>query len=1465
MIMVSSAGMQVILKGARVTNGGARQGYDPGYYPGRAMAREKSAAGYHLNAAQGGEEPGRWFGPGAEALGFADGQVVQADPYMLVYAEQRDPNTGERMGRARGNYKQFDEHLARKLAVEPHATAERRLQLEREAAQETRRSPLYTDVTISHNKSVSVLHAAFREKARQAGLRGDREERAVWLAREARVKEILQEANHAGLLHMDEWGGWTRTGYHGKRQEAVETGRWARALPIVTTWLQGTSRAGEPHDHSHNVFARMAITQHDQKARTLDTRTLVTQIGHMIAIVDAHVQSALAREFGVRWEPRDDGKGHEIRGIGKDIRDLYSTRTVEVTGEGARLAAKWEAKYGRVPNAREMQFIMDEAHFTSRHGKEGTVDWDVLGAKWDATLGGQLAGIADAVCDFHGRRNDSVPSADVQQRAIDQAVARIQAGQSTWTESDFMQSLAWSMGDEFAGMEPAARDELMHEMAARAISVDGGVKCLEAEEWPPVPADLRRDLDNRSVYTRPGVTRYASVGQLDMETRLIQQARHNGAPSVSRETAARLLGADPDKLTALLHERAQNATELTSTGLRMDQAAMVFEALTSGKRVSVGVGPAGSGKTHTVAAGARAWESTGRRVVGVANSQAAANVLRRAGLSTTFNSSQFLGLRPGMPVAEGMPVDIGAGDLVIIDEGSALQMSHLARIVDLADKAGAKVNVIGDHEQLTSVESGGGMQLLANKLGYTQLAEPVRFAEQWERDASLRLRAGDKTAVEDYAEHGRIYGAEESQAFDQLRQRYVAGRLEGHDMILMARTRDDCRELSRQIREDLVHLGLVDAGQTVPLSDGAVASARDLIVQRVNDHHFITDGDHDLANGDMFVVESVRGTAAMVRRVIETSEGVRLADCPVRYGLEHLSTSDLGYAVTGHKGMGGTWAKSLSLWRGGESRQWGYVGLTRGRLQNVAFVVTHSAREEQWQTRQGEHRSERVVVPPKAADPAPGTLPAPELARHQRVMAERAGLPPEPQPPDDPQRDFRGVMADVLDRQEKEQSATEYARDSLVRADDLGVLYSRWMDLSREAEQAHFHQMITDALPTKYKTVDLGPQETWLHRTMRNAQYAGLDVQRVLDAAVNGSSLDGARNVASVVDARMRKAVGRLVPAPLPRWADRAAAHPEPVKSGYLHQVGQAMDDRMGREGAFAAESAPPWAVKALGPVPEDEAERTNWEERVGKLAAYRAIFGWSDKDDPIGPEPSEESPEQRAIWFDAFRAQASSPVLDLAKLGDKSLLKIRANYQTETRWAPPHVGKQLQAARMGADTAHAQAVRAEAEAKIAKDASTAAGHAALAKSAKALEAHYRERESILAPVQEDRELWDDMARGGMQLALAADAAYRQRHPKVQMPPLKSAEPTVPAPEDELWAPADTPHWVTELPAQRETFRAEYEARQGVRIPSEDPEEAHEGEAWTPYSLQQQAIQQPPVPQMQLSKDVVRATREAEA
>jgi AAA domain len=90
---------------------------------------------------------------------------------------------------------------------------------------------------------------------------------------------------------------------------------------------------------------------------------------------------------------------------------------------------------------------------------------------------------------------------------------------------------------------------------------------------------------------------------------------------------------------------------------------------------------------------------------------------------------------------------IPPGSLIVADEASMISITHLATLTEYAARNGCKLLLAGDQEQLAAVEGGGAMMLLADRLGYVQLAEPVRFTAAWERAASFRLRAGDATAL----------------------------------------------------------------------------------------------------------------------------------------------------------------------------------------------------------------------------------------------------------------------------------------------------------------------------------------------------------------------------------------------------------------------------------------------------------------------------------------------------------------------------------------------------------------------------------------------------------------------------------------------------------------------------------------------------------------------------------------------
>src|SRR5258708_36336111 len=101
-----------------------------------------------------------------------------------------------------------------------------------------------------------------------------------------------------------------------------------------------------------------------------------------------------------------------------------------------------------------MLLISDEAKLASRRGKDDEpIDWAKLAAKWARTVGGELAAQA-GVCDFDARRRDHGPSPEVQEQAIRDALAQVQAQHSSWTTRDLMRSLASPMVPDFDAMSP---------------------------------------------------------------------------------------------------------------------------------------------------------------------------------------------------------------------------------------------------------------------------------------------------------------------------------------------------------------------------------------------------------------------------------------------------------------------------------------------------------------------------------------------------------------------------------------------------------------------------------------------------------------------------------------------------------------------------------------------------------------------------------------------------------------------------------------------------------------------------------------------------------------------------------------------------------------------------------------------------------------------------------------------------
>jgi AAA domain/TrwC relaxase len=1053
------------------------KGYDLDYVW-RAVGEAYRGAGYYLAAAEAGEPPGTWWGPGAERLGFVVGQQVQREPYDLLFGERKEPG-GAKLGRAPANAGKAAEIYKGLLAAEPGADDHRRAVLRIEAQRQARQSPLYFDLTVSWSKDISIFHASLGAAIQRARDEGDRRGEALAAGLLAEADAILRHANDAALAYVQREAGYVRTGSHVTRVGGKESGQFREADLAVASWYQHTSRDGDMQLHTHNQIAHVAFTRHDSKWRAPDSTAYYEHARAAGQVASVHAEAAMTRRFGMSWVPRADGMGFGINGIGADLMGVFSHRRGEITTlVGQELVPRFQAEHGRPPNQRELATLQEQATLRTRKGKDGVTDWDAATRGWQAKaaqkVGVDLASLYRRVS--HLERNRSAPrdagpelTQDEITRAMHKALEKCSRENSKWTRADLIANLG-RMLPRYAA-DPAGQVALLEEVADRALAGEfGPVVCLEAPEAAPAPASLRR-ADGRSVYQRHGGVKYATRVQLSREEQLVAQAGARGALSMTREEAARALGAEADELEAALHQPPDTEVKTAACGLRMDQAAAASYVLTSNRRVEVIVGPAGAGKTRVLAQIGMAWSHG--RVVGITPSQSSRDVLVGAGVAESYNFARFLGHLRDRRGALG-PVELSRGDLIVIDEASMISNPDLADIIDYAARTGAKVAMALDHQQLQAVESGGGASLVTRTQGHVQLPEPVRFTEQWERSASLGLREGKAAALADYAEHGRIRAGTAEQILDAAAQHYVAHTLEGKDSLLIAPSHELRREACRRIRDDLQHLGLVARdGPSVEIAEGQRATIGDLLVCTENDHSVDAGEGETLANKHVLRIEAIVAQGPIVRRMLDADPKTQVSRWTEHTFLfSRYQNAELGYAVTEHVAQGRTVAAARGIVTPSDNRQGTYVAASRGTTDNVMMVITPS---------------------PKVADPLPLSRPAPELNRSGKLQRERHGHVPQRSPHGDLDEGM-AVLADVLARDATDLAATEYQDRQRSNADHLGLLHAAWMDVTERADAERFRPLVQSALAATWGirngALDT-PTARWLYRTMRSAELAG--------------------------------------------------------------------------------------------------------------------------------------------------------------------------------------------------------------------------------------------------------------------------------------------------------------------------------------------------------------------------------------
>ncbi|MGW1765054.1 hypothetical protein ACWCQL_13385, partial [Streptomyces sp. NPDC002073] len=545
-------------------------------------------------------------------------------------------------------------------------------------------------------------------------------------------------------------------------------------------------------------------------------------------------------------------------------------------------------------------------------------------------------------------------------------------------------------------------------------------------------------------------------------------------------------------------------------------------------------------------------------------------------------------------------------------------------------------------------------------------------------------------------------------------QAYVADTLADRESVVMTATNARATEVSREIRSELVRYGLVEE-TGLPLLDDNRAGVGDLIQTRENDTKLRDSEGRMVLNRRVYRVTGIGedGQLTAARVAGRDSNGTeRLAGTitlPADYVQENVALAYAGTvnAVQGRTvGYGG-----YLLVEEGMSRQQVYPGLTRAQRYNRAFAACQVPGDE--------HRLQNL------------------------------------------DQDAFTLIQSAVERDGGELSALQELRESQDWAESIPALEPRWNDYVTEHTRNQYEPMLRQMLSEDHYTKLMQGDPSTVYRKLREAELAGHDGKRLLAGAIGmrPMSYPVPDNVPALVNWRIDMVLEDRTPEyePAgPNWSDRTPQIPG-IEGEVARELAEAMDVRRDVLGERLTEEPPEWAVRHLGPLPEDVLDRAEWARRAGTVEGYRELYGIDAPNTAIGRLPARGAVEQRAAWEAAHSALGRTEDQEtLARTSDTALREMVNRYEREKSWAPTYMGEELSEARQMVLRYEEKAILAQADADQCADAAERAELEAQARGYEDLVANLSARVETMEQIDEARSAWWEETAPAREAAEAA-------------------------------------------------------------------------------------------------------------
>lgn len=732
------------------------------------------------------------------------------------------------------------------------------------------------DATFSAPKSVSVLFGLGEPDVR----------REVVEAHECAVQAVL---------------GWVETHAHTRMRRHGQVVTVDTAGILVAVFRQHTSRKLDPQLHTHAVIANR-VPAPDGRWLALDARTIKLDQRTLSALYHANLRTEMTRRLGVRWHPPEHGIA-EMAGFDPELLAEFSQRTKDVDRRLDHKLDRFRTDLGRDPTASEGWKLERESVVDSRPSKPHGLTGRELRQEWQQrawALGHDPERLVEKVVG-HQMRHGGIDSGTAV-LMVEAAVESLSEGQSTWRPAELVRELAASVPTTVT-VDSERLTDFLQRLADYAVPA----RCVDISRPLPTGVLLRRDA--RPISEAAVDRALTTQAILDEEEALIAWAdRHRAGESTS--IRSRVTG---------------YADELTPAQVE------AVAAVVDGGGLELIVGPAGTGKTTALASAVDHLQAQGRPAFGVAPTAAAAEVLAtETGMAADTLDKLLIEqshlARPPQPV-----YDLPAGTTVIVDEAGTAATPKLAELARLADQRGWRVVLVGDPRQFSAVGRGGMFAHLGEMYGAVELDRVHRFRHHWERQASLRLRAGDPGVLAEYEQRGRLHGGTAEQMEIEVITAWEQARRRGETVALMATSTDTVDRLNRRAQHTRILLGELDLNAPSMRVGDQLILVGDEVVTRRNERTLRTDRRLMIKNRDHWTVATIHPD----RSVTATGRTgtIRL---PVEYVAEHI---ELGYAQTSHATQGRTVDTALLLMDFPTDSRGVYTPMTRGRESNHAYVV----------------------------------------------------------------------------------------------------------------------------------------------------------------------------------------------------------------------------------------------------------------------------------------------------------------------------------------------------------------------------------------------------------------------------------------------------------------------------------------------------------------------------------------------